>query len=222
MTSTVPRITEACVFTNCDKCGHYRATFHFEKIKPGKRPEDPPQVSTIHLCKPCAVKAGLMRRPDPQTPVPDYVETDLFEFGHASWQADALTDRCKTIILLAGAIAGQYDRDVFTAADLALALVREGTSTGLGELESLGVKLDQLERQLEPMLKSKAHRKEPAYTLEASLIEQSGLAQKLDGDHILLAMLRAGDSPLSICLKHQAMDPEIAYRSVRRRLHQMR
>ena len=149
---------------------------------------------------------------------PDYVESDFFDYGHGSCRADFLTDRSKTIISHAREIAAGFKRDEFTSADLALALIRDGTTPGLGELNRLGVNLEQLEHQLVTALRS-GEPEARADQIGATLIEMSGLKTKIaDGDHFLLVMLRSDESILSNCLKHQAMDPEIAYRSIRRRL----
>src|SRR3984893_9341685 len=114
---------------------------------------------------------------------------------------ERFTDRARQVVALAGGEARILNHDYIGAEHILLGLIREGDGLAAGSLESLGISLDAVRRQVEEIIGQgqQAPSGHIPFTpqakkvLELSLRESLQLGHNYIGtEHILLALIREG------------------------------
>src|SRR5277367_2211387 len=115
---------------------------------------------------------------------------------------ERFTDRARRVVVLAQEEARMLNHDYIGTEHLLLGLVHEGAGVAVGALESLGVSLDDVRRDVEEMIGRGQHElsghipftPRAKKVLELSLRESQQLGQDYIGtEHILLGLIREGE-----------------------------
>ncbi len=115
---------------------------------------------------------------------------------------EKFTDRARRVVVLAQEEARMLNHDYIGTEHLLLGLVHEGAGVAVGALESLGVSLDDVRRDVEEMIGRGQHElsghipftPRAKKVLELSLRESQQLgADYIGTEHILLGLIREGE-----------------------------
>ena len=115
---------------------------------------------------------------------------------------ERFTDRSRRVVVLAQEEARTLNHEYIGTEHILLGLIREGAGTGAKALESLGISLDTVRREVQEIIGQGQHAPsghipftpQAKKVLELTLSESKALGHNYIGtEHILLGLIREGD-----------------------------